>query len=413
MFIAPDRSACRSGSPCPGPGTHQPRPGSYDDDLAHSILPWKSDLRIREAAPHGEHGRTASEVSTAADDHLVAKGADDITDGGEPVRFRLAPTPEPSGLGSQPCFSSLILPGLDFSRIAPALSAITSKVAIGPRIVPELNCRGLLSQVDYTSFVPKIDLMPAIVPELSSVLPKFQLPWAQQLSGILRPLLERLPPNWPDDIDLGKVETVIQEDGLPIVWVPRAEIVTSLLAAPDRAARIEVLLAHEREITADCRAALGSISLDRLSGQLPLAVKALDAFEAGHYEAAQALAAAVTETAVTHALGDYAQARQKAAFDPRRVTLRQLRVKAALAPIGPFYTAWYPSGGTPAPEALSRHVTIHQADQQHYTRGNAAVAVLLTTSVLRALQELAEEPPGDPDTSRRQNTARRPRVRED
>jgi hypothetical protein len=78
------------------------------------------------------------------------------------------------------------------------------------------------------------------------------------------------------------------------------------------------------------------------------------------------------------------------------VTLRQLRVKAALAPIGPFYTAWYPSSGSPAPEALSRHVTIHQADQQHYTSGNAAVAVLLITSVLRALQELAEESPGDP-----------------
>jgi hypothetical protein len=78
------------------------------------------------------------------------------------------------------------------------------------------------------------------------------------------------------------------------------------------------------------------------------------------------------------------------------VPLRQLRVKAALAPIGPFYTAWYPSSGSPAPEALSRHVTIHQADQQHYTSGNAAVAVLLITSVLRALQELAEESPGDP-----------------
>jgi hypothetical protein len=152
-----------------------------------------------------------------------------------------------------------------------------------------------------------------------------------------------------------------------------------------------VLLAHEEEITADCRAVLGTVSHETLSGQLPLAVKALEAFEAGHCEAAQALAAAVTETAVTHALGNYNNARQRAAFDPANVTLRQLRVQAALAPIGPFYTAWYPSWGTPAPEALSRHVTIHQADQRHYTRGNGAVAVLLATSVLRALQELAEE----------------------
>jgi len=340
-----------------------------------------------------EDGPTASEVC-ADDDHLAAKDPGDTTDGGEPARLRLALAL--GGLTGRPRFPSLILPGLDFSKIAPVLSAITSKAAIGPRIAPELNFRALLPQADYTSFVPKIDLVPTMVPGFQASFPKFQLPWAQQLSDILRPLLESLPPNWPDDIDLGEVETVIQDDGLPIVWVPRAEIVTSMLAAPDRAARVDLLLAHEQEITADCRTVLGGISHDTLSGQLPLAVKALDAFEAGHHEAAQALAVTVTETAVTHALGDYAQARQKAAFDPSRVTLRQLRVKAALAPIGPFYTAWYPSSGSPAPEALSRHVTIHQADQQHYTSGNAAVAVLLTTSVLRALQELAEESPGDP-----------------
>ena len=175
----------------------------------------------------------------------------------------------------------------------------------GPRIVPELDLRGLIPQLGYTSFLAKIDLLPPMVPDFSAILPKFQVPWAERLSDILRPLRERLPPNWPGDIDLGQVQAVIQDDGLPVVWVPREEIVTSLLAAPDRAARVEVLLAHEREITADCRTVLGSISHETLSGQLPLAVKALEAFETGHHEAAQALAAAITETAVTHALGNY------------------------------------------------------------------------------------------------------------
>jgi pimeloyl-ACP methyl ester carboxylesterase len=53
------------------------------------------------------------------------------------------------------------------------------------------------------------------------------------------------------------------------------------------------------------------------------------------------------------------------------VALGEVWVKAALAPIGPFYTAWYPSSGNPAPTALSRHVTVHQADLNHYTSGNA------------------------------------------
>ncbi len=346
-----------------------------------------------------EDGPAASGVSAASyDDHLAATNSDDHGGDGKPAGFRLAPGPDLSDLASQPRFPSLILPGLDFSGITLALSAIASKAVTGSWIIPELDLRGLVPQLDYTSFLPKIDLLPPMVPDFSAILPKSQFPWAERLSDILRPLRERLPPNWPGDIDLGQVQAVIQDDGLPLVWVPRAEIVTSLLAAPDRAARVEVLLAHEQEITADCRTVLGSVSHETLSGQLPLAVKALEAFEAGHHEAAQALAAAVTETAVTHALGDYKKARQRAAFDPGKVTLRQLRVQAALAPIGPFYTAWSPSSGTPAPEALSRHVTIHQADQRHYTRGNAAVAVLLTTSVLRALQELAEESPDDSGT---------------
>jgi len=342
-----------------------------------------------------EDGPAASGVSAAAyDDRLAATDSDDHGGGGKPAGFRLAPGLDLSGLAGQPWFPSLILPGLDFSGITLALSAVVSKAVTGSPIVPELDLRGLVPQLDYTAFLPKIDLLPAMVPDFSAILPKFQ--WAERLSDILRPLRERLPPNWPGDIDLGQVQAVIQDDGLPLVWVPRAEVVTILLAAPDRAARVEVLLAHEQEITADCRTVLGGISHETLSGQLPLAVKALEAFEAGHHEAAQALAAAVTETAVTHALGNYKKARQRAVFDPGKVTLRQLRVQAALAPIGPFYTAWYPSSGAPAPEALSRHVTIHQADQRHYTRGNAAVAALLTTSVLRALQELAEESPSDP-----------------
>ncbi len=342
-----------------------------------------------------EDDPATSEVAAAAyDDRLASADFSDHGGRGEAARFRLASGLELSGLASQPRFPSLILPSPDFSGISQALSAIVSKTVTGPRIVPELNFQGLIPQVGYTSFAAQIDLLPQVVPDFSAILPKFQVPWAERLSDILRPLRERLPPNWPGDIDLAQVQAVIQDDGLPVVWVPREEIVTSLLAAPDRAARVEVLLAHEWEITADCRAVLGGISHETLSGQLPLAVKALEAFETGHHEAAQALAAAITETAVTHALGNYKEARQRAAFDSGTVTLRELRVQAALAPIGPFYTAWYPSSGAPAPEALSRHVTIHQADQLHYTRGNAAVAVLLTTSVLLALQELAEEPSG-------------------
>ena len=125
-----------------------------------------------------------------------------------------------------------------------------------------------------------------------------------------------------------------------------------------------VLLTHLDELVDDCRGVLGDVTHTSLSGQQPLAVKALEAFATGHHEAAQALAVTVTETAVAHALGSkYSEVKQKVLFDPDLVRYTEMRLQAALAPIGPFYTTWYASSGTPAPVALSRHVTVHQADQ--------------------------------------------------
>jgi hypothetical protein len=260
-----------------------------------------------------------------------------------------------------------------------------------PRLVPKQNLAGLF---------PKIEL-----PDISGILQPLISDLGRAFAPLVKRLLESLPPNWPPDIDFDTLTTVIRDDGLPLVWVPRAEIVAEVLAAPDRRARVEVLISHADEVAEDCRAVLNEISHATLSGQQPLAVKALHAFEAGHYEAAQALAVVVTETAVTRAFGykEYTDIKKAVNFDPDLVQFTELRVQAALAPIGAFYTAWRPSWGQPAPEALSRHVSVPQADTGYYTPGDAVVAILLVTSVLRALQalqELTEAPAGEQDDAR-------------
>ena len=107
------------------------------------------------------------------DDRLTATDSDDHGGGGKPAGFRLTPGLDLSGLASQPWFPSLILPGLDFSGITLALSAVVSKAVTGSPIVPKLDLRGLVPQLDYTAFLPKIDLLPAMVPDFSAILPKF------------------------------------------------------------------------------------------------------------------------------------------------------------------------------------------------------------------------------------------------
>ncbi|MFG2049627.1 hypothetical protein ACGFIW_19625 [Micromonospora sp. NPDC048935] len=227
-------------------------------------------------------------------------------------------------------------------------------------------------------------------------LPKITLPDMTGVGAVIDRLIAKLPPNWPmGDPDLiEKVFSIVQDEGIPLVWVPRKEIVRQVLQAANRDERIKVLLAHRDDIIQDCRDVLAKISDGELVSQLPLATNVINAFADGHDEAAQSLAVVVTETVVSRAIDrDYKKVKNAVKIDDwGDLSVAELRLRTALAAIGPFYAAWFPSWGTPAPTELSRHVTVHQADVGHYTAGNSLVAVMLMTSILRAIQELHEQP---------------------
>lgn len=211
----------------------------------------------------------------------------------------------------------------------------------------------------------------------------------ESLADVQEVGLRRLPPNWPKDTDWEQLVTVIQTSGIPLVWVPRADIVSAVAEASTQADRIGVILTHTDEIAADCRASLAEVDDPALAGQVTLAQSAVDAFAAHHFQAAQALAVVVTETAIANVLrGNYQEIKKQVQVDdPGELTLADLRLRAALAPINAFFTPWRPSWGTPAPEELSRHVSVHQADVSHYTVANAHISILLVASVLPALAE--------------------------
>ncbi len=305
-------------------------------------------------------------------------------------------TPDAEQTGSAAPQQEAPPPDLDLASLAAVVrSSMQSQL---DNLAAEVT-RSLVPKVDVTRLVPRIEygrpdygaLLPKIVPtfDITALLPKLNLP---DYAGLLEQLRRDQPPNWPHDVDLDRVKEVIHDDGIPLVWVPREKIVREVLVAPDRHARVAVLLAHSDELIDDCRTVLDAVDEPSLSGQLPLAKQAVEAFAAGYPEAAQALGVTVTETAVARSLlgSDYRKVKNQVLFDPELVPYAELRLRAALAPIHRFYTAWRPNSGEPAPEGLSRHVTVHQADLMHYTPRNALIAMLLVSSVLRALQELQE-----------------------
>jgi hypothetical protein len=108
-----------------------------------------------------------------------------------------------------------------------------------------------------------------------------------------------LPPNWDlGTVRIGSIETVVAQDGIPLAWVPRKELVTQLMGAPNRSERMRIILAHQSEIITDCESCLADCTAPELEERVALAGRALAAVGGGHYETAQALAVVVAEALI-------------------------------------------------------------------------------------------------------------------
>lgn len=74
-------------------------------------------------------------------------------------------------------------------------------------------------------------------------------------------------------------------------------------------------------------------------------------------------------------------------FAPESVALWELRLRAAIAPIGAFYVPYHRADAVPVPVAVSRHATVHRPGKETLSKANAVVATLFLTSLLRAVDE--------------------------
>ena len=179
---------------------------------------------------------------------------------------------------------------------------------------------------------------------------------------------------------------LVVEDGIPVIWVPRADVVLELFAATDTEARLSVLVRRQAEIVDDCRAVIGNLA--KRGRKRVLAKQAIDAYSDGHMAAGQALAVLVTDEAVRNEVfgGSYKSIPAKVRRDLGQSPVTRMRLAAAFAPLARLYTEWYP--GQPVVPHLLRHISVHHAREEQYTQTNALIAIMLMTSIVRALIEL-------------------------
>jgi hypothetical protein len=216
---------------------------------------------------------------------------------------------------------------------------------------------------------------------------------------IARSLDEILPENWPRPIpNTGRIEDVLEKDGLPIVHIPRAEIVRAIVDAENYEARIAIIEARADDIAEDCYSVLDEDDVGR-EKQIPLVKRAIESFQAGHFEAAQALAVSVCDTYLKDIFPPELTAKQKLrkiGYNEmaEKLSMKEnrdesatwvLNVGYALASAVPFLVHWEPGKGEEPPTHLSRHVSIHFASTDHMTRLNATIAIMLATTMSVAL----------------------------
>ncbi|MGI5290906.1 hypothetical protein ACQEVF_47390 [Nonomuraea polychroma] len=201
---------------------------------------------------------------------------------------------------------------------------------------------------------------------------------------------DQLPTNWRDvKLDLDKVEEILLSDGIALAWVPRAEIVSMLMACASREDRIQLLMERRAELRIDCRQCLDSVDDPGLSEWVDLARKSISAWEDGHDEAAQTLATITIESVASRHIAKPARAVEMASsVDWETLTLRRLKMAVALGPLIRFYEKWFPDEGKPPLTTLSRHTTVHHPSTAQVNPENCMLAIMLLSSTLRAIQEV-------------------------
>lgn len=241
---------------------------------------------------------------------------------------------------------------------------------------------GLQALSSAASAMPPI-IDPAVLRAFSEAMPKIDL---SGLAQALDRLHEAIPPNWDSLSQYRELAEIARKDGIPVVWVPPAEVLADLLTAPNRETRVRVLTARRVEVLDSCRQVLAEVQHPDLADRVPQALEAITALESGLPSAAQALAVAVTEAVITgHVAGTRSTKKLAEEVDVYvdELSVAELRGAFALLPVARFYTSWWATSGTPPPPELSRHVTVHLAPASHLTPENALVALMLLSSLLR------------------------------
>lgn len=207
----------------------------------------------------------------------------------------------------------------------------------------------------------------------------FKLP-SIDIPRLLAALDRWLPVNLRDVVALDVVATVALDEGIPLSWVPRTEIVMLLIDADGPSARVGILTDRRDDILDDCEKALAPIAHE-WGVQCRSAIVALRANLDGP---AQSHASNIIDSIVLRLHGkngrEHAKTRAREHFD--ELPLQLAAENLSLRPLFRAFTTWFPNTGIDPPGYFARHATSHAVGHAGvFAPISALVAVMLATSL--------------------------------
>lgn len=226
---------------------------------------------------------------------------------------------------------------------------------------------------------------------------------ANWISDAIQAFQNAVPSNLHGLEGIEEVVALTRDEGLPLVWVPRNEILQLLVEAPDADTRRGILQSHRDEILEDCVTVLDDPApllaggLSTLPAMCCEWVKESDeaarALKAGYVGPAQSHAANVIEGIAPYmsfflvdepTKKDTLSRAKESVEDVESLTL--LMNYLALRPLVLAYDKWFSSTDGPPPDHFARHATVHGAGHPMvFNEFNALTAVMLATSLTRQL----------------------------
>lgn len=279
--------------------------------------------------------------------------------------------------------------------ILEAAGVIESQARLYERLAPVLS--DLVSQSTAATQASIARVMGNI--DLSGIAASIAETFARQQSALLKNLGPAIagmqggfyPPNLRSiaDLKFKTINEVVMTNGIALYGLPRPATADALLQARNARERRDILGRRWKPISADCRELVLGCTSGAVVQYVPFALAALDALDAGHSAAAQALAGSLIDAIVTKYFGSdrYKYTPNKktttsAAYD--EFTVREF---VAFAPMWQAYQQFYVNNGDKIPTTFSRNATAHTVSRRQFSRRNAVQGLMFVCSLLYRIDE--------------------------